>query len=184
MGLHPMDQLTQDEMMMNIGGELASGVQPQIFVQDLKLLRDASMTTNVNERAHGFGARLCQTHGQYGYELVAGRSALNACFPLFEGSDVQKRVDMLCERCAGLDRRKPPRTPSIALHFQAVAQERLSEGFAEGHAPFNELQSAMGNAAKRWQGIGGAGEAAVLRRQASACRPHVPHHFGEAQGIP
>jgi hypothetical protein len=51
-----VDELPADETTRKIAVGLANGVQPGVFVEALLLLRDASMTANVDERAHGYGA--------------------------------------------------------------------------------------------------------------------------------
>ena len=81
-------ELAEDETMRKIAVGLANGVSLVVFVQALELRRDASMATNMNERAHGCRARLCDDHTRYGYELVAGRSTVNSCSPLFEVSRI------------------------------------------------------------------------------------------------
>lgn len=146
----PMTKLEEDETTRKIAMGLANGVLPQVFVEGLRLLRDASLTTNINERAHGYGARLCEDHGRYGYDLLADRATLNSCLPLFQVSAVEAQVGRLQQQCSGLDRRRPSRTPSTALHLQAMAQERLAEGFSKDQAAFTELQSTMSDAAARW----------------------------------
>ena len=75
-----LDELSEDETTRKIATGLANGLSPDVFVQALELLRDASMTTNVNDRAHGDGPRLMEDHKRYGPELVASRSTLNSCF--------------------------------------------------------------------------------------------------------
>ena len=69
----PEHALPSDETTLKIAQGLANGVPEGTFIEALELLREASMSTNVNERAHGYAAQLHRDHKQYGYETVAER---------------------------------------------------------------------------------------------------------------
>ena len=174
-GGRELHELPQDETTMKIAIGLANGVQPQIFVEGLKLLRDASMTTNVNERAHGYGARLVEDHARYGYDLVACRSTLNSAYPLFHATGVQKQVQMLQTEIARLDHRKPERTPATAMHFKQIAGDRIAQGFGDDDDTFHEMRLTMDKQTQRWGELSG-------QRKQPFYEARV-QHIGEQQQI-
>jgi hypothetical protein len=151
-----LDELSEDETTRKIAAGLANGLSPDVFVHALELLRDASMTTNVNERAHGYGARLMDDHKRYGFELVASRSTLNSCYPLFQPTGVQRKVDLLQLRIDQLDSRMPTRTSCTAMQFRGLARQRIADGFLEGQHKFDEMQDTMTRAAREWGGMNAA----------------------------
>lgn len=174
-GMARLDELPEDETTRKIAVGLANGVRPEVFEEALALLRDASMTTNANEKAHGYGARLHDDHAQYGYEMIAGRSTVNSCLSLFHATGRQRQMEALQEKVARLDRKRPDRASSTALFFRDRARERCAQGFGEGAAPFEDLQATMSASAKRW------GDMTVSER-----RPYLAargDHIAERRGV-
>ena len=144
--------LPKDETTMKIAVGLANGVHPEVFVQALLLLKDASMTSNMNERAHGYGARLVAAHGSYGYATLARRSLVNSCHPLFHATGLQKRIERLEQKLARLERLCPQRASAAAMHFKdAARQERTTGSLHDGcDSVFEKMQVVMKYAGQKW----------------------------------
>ena len=103
-----MGAVPSDEASYKIHMGIRSGISVITFVEGLELLKHASMTNNMNERAHGFAARLREDHKRYGYEQVAGRATLNACKTCFLPTAAQARVSRLLRKVDRLGRHAPP----------------------------------------------------------------------------
>ena len=114
----------------------------------LRLLKDASFTTCINERSHGYAARLREGHKQYMYDTIASRSTISSCKALFGLGAFEKKISALERKLARIERKRPECTPTTAMFWKELAQE-VREAVND-EPSFANLQEKMLSSKERW----------------------------------
>ena len=138
-----------DEVGFKIAKGLANDIPEEVFVDGLQALRNAAMSSNINERAHGYAARLKEVHQQYGYETLAARACLNSAAPLFGCDGLLRKVAVIEKKIASIDRKTPSRTSLSSMYIQKKAND-FKVNHEGSSVPFADMSALVQQASAEW----------------------------------